>query len=112
MKINSKIIYVPERILDRINRYLTIEPDSEEDCLSEDTTISYTAKFDEHYEMDVKCCGVQFREGESNLAWTEAVLFKNGCAIAMTEPSDGFEGEWEIEADGNIYKIIIRKEIK
>lgn len=93
-------IYVPEVVLDRINNYLTIEPKSQEECLSEDETITYTAIFDEHYEMDIKCCGVQFSEGESNLAWTEAVLFKDGCAVAMTEPSDTFEGEWELEVDG------------
>lgn len=89
-----------------INRYLTEEPRSESECLGEDSTITKTVKFDNGIQMDIKCCGVQFIEGESNLAWTEAVLFdKNGTQLCFTEPADEFLGEWICEDDGDEYVV-------
>lgn len=106
----KKEIIINREKLATINKYLTVEPKTEDECLSEDETITYTAVFDDGYEVDVKCCGVQFREGESNLAWSEAVLFKNGMEVCCTEPEFEFDGEWEL-ADGNkIFTVLIREE--
>ena len=71
-------VEVPESRLKEIDHYLNDEPASADDCLSEDDTIIYTARFADGYEMDIKCCGVQFHDGpdETNTAWCEAVLFK------------------------------------
>lgn len=63
-----------------------------------DRTITYTAQFDDGYEMDVKCCG-----GGEECAWTEAVLFKDGSQVCFTEPSDDILGPWELYADGITY---------
>lgn len=70
----------------------------------EDDTISITITFLEGYEMDIKCCGVQYEEGGNNVAWTEAVLFKDGCEVACSEPSEEFFGEWELEDKGITFK--------
>ena len=61
--------------------------------------------------MDIKCCGVQYMEGESNLAWTEAVLFCNSDQIACTDPMDEFEGDWELE-DGDGSKYLVHVTVK
>lgn len=105
MTTNKKIIFINKRDLNRIKRYLKEEPANESDCLSEDDTIIYTAVFDGGYEMDIKCCGVQYREGESNLAWTEAVLFKDGSEICYTEPGEEFDGDWILD-DGNTTFVV------
>lgn len=83
---------------------------NEENCIGEDETISYTASFNNGFEMDIKCCGVQYQEGASNLAWTEAVLFQNGVEICCTEPSDEFIGDWNLWDDENEYivHVIVR----
>ena len=103
----TKTIYVPQAVLSRIQKYLTEEPKTEEECLSEKETILYSCQLSDRYEADIKCCGVQYREGESNLAWTEAVLFKNGCEVCCTEPSDQFEGEWILHDGDNTFTVIV-----
>ncbi len=92
-----------------IEKFTTVEPKNQDGCLSEDETITETATFPDGVEMDIKCCGVQYKEGEKNLAWTEAVLFQNGCEICCSEISDEFFGEWELEALGNTYVVTAKK---
>lgn len=106
---------------DEIKRYLTVEPTCEEECLDEDDTIIYTAVFDNDIEVDVKCCGVQFDDpydwiepdedienwGGTNLAWAEAVMFKNGSEVCCVNGDDAFFGEWEFEYDGNEYIVFV-----
>lgn len=88
-----------------INKYMHEEPTDESDCLGEDETITHTAVFSNGYQMDIKCCGVQYNENETtNTAWSEAVLFdKQNNQIAYTEPCDTYFGEWQLEANGNEY---------
>lgn len=80
----------------QISRYLTEEPKSADECLGEDESISHTVKFENGYEMDIKCCGVQFDEkNDTNTAWTEAVLFnKDGHEVACSEVEGDYLGEW------------------
>lgn len=101
------IIKVDRKSFEVINRYLTVQPTCEEEAQHEDDTITYTAKFADGKEVDVKCCGVQFQEGEENTSWTEAILFdKNGSEIVCTDVCDSFLGEWELEDDkGNVYVV-------
>ena len=84
----KKELFISKEDVNRINHYLHNEPTDETECLGEDVTIVYTAVFDNGIEMDIKCCGVQYQEGESNTAWTEAVLFKDGNEVAHTEPDE------------------------
>lgn len=89
-------IEISKKEIKKINRYLD-NPTKKKNCLDEDETITYTAKFPNGYSMDIKCCGVEFDEDSDNSAWTEAVLFdSNGKQVTCSEPSDEFEGEWEL----------------
>ena len=104
----EKIIIIDKCKAEEINKFLHVEPSNEDECLGEDIAIVHTAKFDDGIEMDIKCCGVQYEEeSESNLAWTEAVLFSNGYEICCTEASDEYFGEWICEYDGNEYVVIV-----
>lgn len=104
----KRAILIDSNLSERINKYLTVEPENESECLDENTTITHTVSFSDGIEADIKCCGVQYVEGESNLAWTEAVLIKNGSVVAYTEPSDEYLGLWEIEHDDNTYVIDVK----
>jgi hypothetical protein len=106
----EKTIYVSQTLLNMVNKHLTVEPTCREECLGEDNTISVTADFGNGIEMDIKCCSVQYEEGESNLAWTEAVLFRSGSEVCCSEPSDEFEGEWELEYKGDKYVVHVEAE--
>lgn len=106
----ERVITINKTEAANINRYLTVEPEGWSDCLGEDETISYSANFPNNVEIEVKCCGVQFEEGESNLAWTEAVLFVDGCEICCTDPMDSFFGEWFFDFDGNTYTVYVEVE--
>lgn len=100
----EKTIYISKEEADQINKHLTVEPTCADECLGEDIAITHTAKFDNGIEMDIKCCGVQYEEkNESNLAWTEAVLFDSGHQVCYTEVYDGYLGEWICEYNGNEY---------
>ena len=104
-----KTITISRAEADMINRYLTVEPLSKYECLSEDETILHTAVFGCGMEMDIKCCGVQYdEEEESNLAWAEAVLFHNGSEVACTEVSDTYTGEWSLFYRGAEYIADVR----
>ena len=101
----AQTIKVSKKDFEAINRYLTVQPKTEEDAQSEDDTIVYSASFPDGKSIDVKCCGVQFEDGGENTSWTEAVLFdKDDCEIARTDVCEEFLGKWELEdGRGNIY---------
>lgn len=98
-------LHVGAEDLAQIEKLLNEEPESEEECMGEDETISYTANFGNGIEMDVKVCGVQYEEGGNNTPWTEAVLFENGCEVGCSDACDVFEGEWELEHEGIMYTV-------
>lgn len=108
-------IVIPKEAADEIDYLLTNKPITEDECLGEDIAIRYTKRFYKTpMSMDIKLCGVQFEEGNSNLPWTEAVLYENNeydedIQVAYTEPSDEFFGEWEIEYNGIIYVVNVKK---
>ena len=93
-----------------IEHYLRDEPTSRADCFGEEETVRNTVRFDNGVEMDIKCCGVQFLEGQSNTAWTEAVLFANGSEVCCTEPAGEYVGEWECEYNGDAYVVVVEVE--
>lgn len=104
-------VEISRDLLDRIQRYLTVEPLTRDEALDEDDTIIVTARFDDEFEMDIKCCGVQWwdydeeelESGETNTAWCEAVLFRNGSEVGQEMGEEEFDGEWEIEYNGDMY---------
>ena len=101
----EKTLLIAPSMADTITRYLREEPKDESKCFGEDSTITNTVAFGNGVEMDIKCCGVQFNEGESNLAWTEAVLFKDGSQVCCTDPYDEYLGEWICEYNGDEYGV-------
>ena len=98
---HEAIIRVPLGVAKFINKHLHHEPEDENECFGEDeASVSYSVNFDNGYEVSVMMCGVQFRPGESNTAWTQAVLYdKEGRQVSYTEPADEFFGEWWMEDD-------------
>ena len=108
-----KTLYIAKNELDRIKTLMTREPKNEAECLGEDDTIRYTAQFPDDFEVDVKCCGVQYREGETNLPWAEAVLFHFGCEVCHTEPAEGddggIRGDWELETATDKYIVTVKE---
>lgn len=88
------------------------EGDSEDYRLGEDDTIVHTAVFLDGTEMDVKVCGTQYSEEDAgnNCAWTEAVLFRDGCEVACSEPSESFFGIWQLQYDNKPYIVSIERE--
>lgn len=107
-----KTIKISKEEAEQINKHLHVEPTCADECLGEDITISHTAIFDNDFEMDIKCCGVQYDEdSESNTAWTEAVLFHNGSQICYSEPDDEYIGAWSLDDEyGNEYVVIVEVE--
>ena len=101
-------IHVPQKTAERIIKYLECEPKDESECLDEDSTIDFEVRFEDGCRMAVQCCGVQYQEGESNTAWTQAVLFaENGIQLAYTDPEDTFFGTWELTYDDVKYIAIV-----
>lgn len=93
---HRKEIKITKKLADEINHLLT---EVNED-FGEYETIIKTAVFENGFEMDIKCCGC--RDG---VAWTEAVLFRNGSEVCYTEPCDEFLGEWECTNDVDTYIV-------
>ena len=111
--VHRATIWIPADEARKINELLTTEPADESECMGEDETISYTAKFDNGMQADVKVCGVQYDDNPdaSNLPWSEAVLFDStGSQLCCTEPSDDdtIIGEWTLEYNGETYIVDVR----
>ena len=104
IKIFKKTINISATEKKLIKKLLSEEP-TEDTCMGEDETITYTAVFPNNIEIDVKICGVQYAEDGSNLPWTEAVLFDNGGEEMCTEPSDDIFGTWNFSYDGSEYEV-------
>lgn len=58
--------------------------------------------------IDCPCCGVQYdKNATSNTAYTDAVLFKNGCEVCCSEPSDEYTGTWTLEYNNDKYTVTV-----
>ena len=83
----------------KLNYWLNDNSDSSE-RLNEDETFVKTVKFENGFEMDIKCCGTQ-----KGFAWTEAVLFDEGRECCFTDVCEEFLGDWELTWNGNVYTV-------
>lgn len=108
-KVFTEILRIPRTKLEYIDKLLNEEPACSEDCFGEDVSISETVRFEDGAEIRVMCRGVQYVEGQSNTAWTQAVLYVNGVEVACTDPASGFDGEWTFTNDdtGTVYTAVI-----
>lgn len=81
----------------QIQNLLTKEPDNESSCYGRyEPNLCFTVNFDPGVEMDVKICGVNYEKGNSNLPWTEAVLFINGSEAGCSDPETELFRVWAI----------------
>lgn len=111
-------ITVPQMIANRIQKAMCWEEgDPEAYRMGEEETISYTATFENGYQMDIKCCGVKYEPpvpGDDNpffqnAAWTEAVLYNaSGEEITCSEASDHFFGTWTLLDERNEYTTEVK----
>ena len=93
-KEEKQTIKVPLTLANHIEKLLSKEPKNEDECFGENDVICLTVNFNDGYEIDIKLCGVNFDpESESNLPWTEAVLFHNGAEVTYSEPNETFFGQ-------------------
>lgn len=111
MKYNEKLFLDCETLV-QVRKLLNTIPSCPEACMGEEETITYTIKFENEIEMDIKICGVKFMEGEANLPWTEAVLFKGGSEFTCSEPSDEIEGEWSLQAGEDEYTVLVMPDLE
>lgn len=103
-----KKIKISDEMKTGLKALLETEPETESDCFGEDESITYSATFQDGCRMCVDICGVQYEEGSSNLPYTQAVLYdQTGNQLSYTEPSDGIDGPWELEANGNTYVAVV-----
>ncbi|MCD8084591.1 MAG: hypothetical protein LUE86_14060 [Clostridiales bacterium] len=114
-EIRNKRVYTATIVIDRknalsIRKYLETEPKGQSECFGEDERISYTAVFDDGREMDIQMCGVQFREGEANRPWTQAVLYDNGAELTFSDAEDYYFGTWELEWEDERYVVEVMDE--
>ena len=100
--IYNKTLLVPLEELKTIQQLLKTGKDSN-GAWTEDDIKVYTVEFDNGYFADIKVCGA-----DEDLPWTEMVLFnKNGGECCCTDCSDEFDGEWELEYNGDVYRILV-----
>lgn len=80
--------------------------DFSEEGIDEDSTIeTFTAKFSNGYEADIKVCS-----GEHN-CYVDPVLFNaNGCQIGLLEPDYELLGEYTFEVENEEYTVILELE--
>lgn len=62
----EKQIVLEKALLETVEKLLRTEPKDESTCMGEEETISVTVQFANGFEMDIKCCGVQYEEGGNN----------------------------------------------
>lgn len=107
MHLYERTITINEQEAECLNYWLTDNSGTSE-RLNEDDTFVRTAKFEDGFEMDIKCCGTQ-----DDVAWAEAVLFhENGHEACCGEVRDDYLGTWEFEWGGNVYRVHVVKETK
>jgi len=94
-------VFVPAKVMEQINGYLTAQ--TEDEYQGEDNTITYTAKFPDGKEMDIKCCGCR-----DEASWTEAVLFdERGNELTCTDVEEEFAGLWQLTCQGVTYIAVV-----
>ena len=87
-------IKIPKEDLDYYETVLSGGGNQEEDWY-EDMVESFTAKFENGYEADVKVVGA-----DEDCPWAEAVLFTpEGYEVGCSDVEDSISGDWELYDD-------------
>lgn len=99
----KQTIIIEEEKLNFINQLLKLTGDQIYDKygLKRDETITYTAKFSNNIEADIKlviCDG-------SYKPYVEGVLFENGNEVTHTDIEESYDGQWEFEFNNETYIV-------
>lgn len=96
-------ILVPSEEIDFLNKILSIEEGYYEGAGHNDTIATYTAKFSNGYEADIKVCN-------GDTPFIDPVLFNsNGYQLQVLDCEDTLEGEYCFEVDGKEYIVNIER---
>lgn len=101
----KKTVKVKKTVEEHLSKYLKKEPNGPEECLKE--TVAMTVPFENGFKMKISVRPLEFWPGESNLAWSEASLIRNGKEIAHTDPDNRIYGEWELKHGIDTYKTVL-----
>lgn len=84
-----------------VNEILEIEEGRYEEADDEEAIKTWTAKFENGYEVDIKLCN-------GDTPYIDSVLFNpNGSQVAVLEISEYLIGEYSFEANGDNYDVEI-----
>jgi hypothetical protein len=97
MSLHVRHIKVPAQELKEMQEFLDGKGDNKED-----TIVTYTAKFNDGIEADIKVCN-------GDTPFVDAVLFEDGHQIAVLEVEDTLEGEYNFIIDPDCYCVFIDK---
>lgn len=85
----ATVLTIPRSVMDQINDYLNA--DTEDAYQGEDNTITYTARFPDGKEMDVKCCGCRDESsGRRRFSSIKTVLNCVAVNLPMSMMEHGF----------------------
>lgn len=99
MKHERKII-IPLEEASKLKEILSIEEGRCPEYKDCETIATYTAKFDDGIEADIKLCN-------GDTPYVDAVLFHNGCEVAVLEVSDTLDGEYAFTYNNNKYIVSV-----
>ncbi|PLS19145.1 hypothetical protein CVD28_01685 [Bacillus sp. M6-12] len=95
------IIYVDKKEAEEMERILSIQ---EGDCpdYDHDATIkTYTAKFANGFQADIKVCN-------GDTPYIDNVLFdEQGCEVDCPEISESLLGEYDFQFEGDSYRVLV-----
>lgn len=99
-------VFVSKKELEQIDYIMSHTPDEVYDKygLKEDEAITYTATFDDGYEMDIKAV-----VGYDN-NYCEAVLFRNGVEVnCIAGDDDDLRGSWSLHDDDVLFVATVKE---
>lgn len=98
----NRIIHVKKSLLKQFKKWLALNS-AVEDAGYEEMLYKVTAVFPMGIEADIKLVN------SSSGPYVDAVLFRDGCEIALLEPSyETFEGEYIFIVDGIEYVVEVK----
>jgi hypothetical protein len=99
MKSQTETIEIPKKELDVLNKML----ESQEEIRDEPDVIeTYTARFTDGYEADIKVCN-----GDG--PYVDAVLFLDGSEVCVLEASDQVDGIYQFHHMNRSFCVIVNE---
>jgi hypothetical protein len=95
-------VRVSQLLVDKLQHWLDQEEIDFHDCglAEDDTLITFTAKFLDGCEADIKVCS-----GQHNCFIDPVFYNKNGCQAGLLDPGSELLGEYSFDVDGDEYIV-------